>query len=161
MRAQVEQLTVCHELHHPTPQNTQRTLCCACANGSYHGFGYRILRVAQIRNSSPLSLKYLMPTIQFHILCLCLCTSRLQRDWLTLVAVHSDSWLLAVAFFYGVKLDSASRQVWAHIHLTFSDSVTVPDTVSVSEWANQCREFILKMLRMLREVTSPIQFSHT
>ncbi|KAF5827882.1 hypothetical protein DUNSADRAFT_18585 [Dunaliella salina] len=32
-----------------------------------------------------------------------------QRDWLALVAVHSDSWLLAVAFFYAVKLDAQGR----------------------------------------------------
>ena len=24
-----------------------------------------------------------------------------QRDWLALVAVHSDAWLLSVAFYYG------------------------------------------------------------
>lgn len=32
-----------------------------------------------------------------------------KRDWLALVAVHSDSWLMAVAFFYAVKLDAAGR----------------------------------------------------
>lgn len=32
-----------------------------------------------------------------------------RRDWLALVAVHSDAWLMAVAFFYAVKLDSAGR----------------------------------------------------
>lgn len=32
-----------------------------------------------------------------------------KRDWLALVAVHSDAWLIAVAFFYGVKLDAAGR----------------------------------------------------
>lgn len=34
-----------------------------------------------------------------------------QRDWLALVAVHSDSWLLAVSFFYAVKLDAQGRWV--------------------------------------------------
>jgi hypothetical protein len=34
-----------------------------------------------------------------------------RKDWLALVAVHSDSWLLSVAFFYGVKLDQGGR--WA------------------------------------------------
>ena len=34
-----------------------------------------------------------------------------RRDWLALVAVHSDSWLMAVAFFYAVKLDAAGRCV--------------------------------------------------
>ena len=32
-----------------------------------------------------------------------------RRDWLALVAVHSDSWLMAVAFFYAVKLDAGGR----------------------------------------------------
>ena len=32
-----------------------------------------------------------------------------RRDWLALVAVHSDSWLMAVAFFYAVKLDGVGR----------------------------------------------------
>jgi len=43
--------------------------------------------------------------------CVCMCAGdgMPQRDWLALVAVHSDSWLLAVAFFYAVKLDSLGR----------------------------------------------------
>ncbi len=36
-----------------------------------------------------------------------------KRDWMALVAVHSDSWLMAVAFFYGVKLDGQGRWVGA------------------------------------------------
>lgn len=34
-----------------------------------------------------------------------------RKDWLALVAVHSDAWLMAVAFFYAVKLDAAGRYV--------------------------------------------------
>jgi hypothetical protein len=34
-----------------------------------------------------------------------------RKDWLALVAVHSDAWLMAVAFFYAVKLDAAGRLV--------------------------------------------------
>lgn len=34
-----------------------------------------------------------------------------RKDWLALVAVHSDAWLMAVAFFYAVKLDAAGRCV--------------------------------------------------
>lgn len=34
-----------------------------------------------------------------------------KRDWLALVAVHCDAWLMAVAFFYAVKLDAAGRCV--------------------------------------------------
>uniref|UniRef100_A0A7S0RHN9 Alfin N-terminal domain-containing protein n=1 Tax=Chlamydomonas leiostraca TaxID=1034604 RepID=A0A7S0RHN9_9CHLO len=32
-----------------------------------------------------------------------------RRDWLALVAVHSDTWLMSVAFYYGVKLDINGR----------------------------------------------------
>ncbi|KAL3152294.1 hypothetical protein ABBQ32_001365 [Trebouxia sp. C0010 RCD-2024] len=32
-----------------------------------------------------------------------------RKDWLALVAVHSDAWLISVAFYYGAKLDNASR----------------------------------------------------
>ncbi|KAK9816543.1 hypothetical protein WJX72_001746 [[Myrmecia] bisecta] len=34
----------------------------------------------------------------------------LRKDWLALVAVHSDSWLMQVAFYYGAKLDKVSRR---------------------------------------------------
>lgn len=34
-----------------------------------------------------------------------------DKDWLSLVAVHSDSWLLSVAFYFGARFgfDKASR----------------------------------------------------
>lgn len=32
-----------------------------------------------------------------------------RKDWLALVAVHSDAWLMSVAFFYAVKLDATGR----------------------------------------------------
>ena len=32
-----------------------------------------------------------------------------RKDWLALVAVHSDAWLMAVAFYYGAKLDKEGR----------------------------------------------------
>ena len=32
-----------------------------------------------------------------------------KKDWLALVAVHSDAWLVAVSFYYAAKLDAASR----------------------------------------------------
>lgn len=31
-----------------------------------------------------------------------------QRDWLALVAVHSDAWLLSVAFYYGASVSPSS-----------------------------------------------------
>jgi hypothetical protein len=33
-----------------------------------------------------------------------------RQDWLSLVAVHSDSWLMAVAFFNGARLDAEGRR---------------------------------------------------
>mmetsp|Transcript_9279 Transcript_9279/g.16374 ORF Transcript_9279/g.16374 Transcript_9279/m.16374 type:complete len:233 (-) Transcript_9279:760-1458(-) len=38
-----------------------------------------------------------------------------RTDWLSLVAVHCDTWLLSVAFYFGVKLDSTSRQDLFHL----------------------------------------------
>jgi len=34
-----------------------------------------------------------------------------EKDWLSLVAVHSDSWLLSVAFYFGARFgfDKESR----------------------------------------------------
>lgn len=32
-----------------------------------------------------------------------------KKDWLALVAVHSDAWLLSVAFYYGAKLNGEQR----------------------------------------------------
>jgi Alfin len=34
-----------------------------------------------------------------------------KKDWLALVAVHSDAWLLSVAFYYGAKLTADHRCV--------------------------------------------------
>lgn len=41
-----------------------------------------------------------------------------QKDWLSLVAAHSDSWLLAVAFYYGTRFGfdkEARRQLFMMI----------------------------------------------
>lgn len=37
-----------------------------------------------------------------------------EKDWLSLVAVHSDAWLLAVAFYFGARFgfDKADRFVF-------------------------------------------------
>ncbi|KDP44757.1 hypothetical protein JCGZ_01257 [Jatropha curcas] len=34
----------------------------------------------------------------------------LRKDWLSLVAVHSDSWLLSVAFYFGARLNRNERK---------------------------------------------------
>lgn len=42
----------------------------------------------------------------------CFCILAQRKDWLALVAVHSDAWLMAVAFYYGAKFDASKRCVW-------------------------------------------------
>lgn len=32
-----------------------------------------------------------------------------RKDWLALIAVHSDAWLMAVAFYYAARLDAIGR----------------------------------------------------
>lgn len=32
-----------------------------------------------------------------------------KKDWLSLVAVHSDCWLVAVAFYFGARLNGNER----------------------------------------------------
>ncbi|KAI8468907.1 MAG: hypothetical protein J3K34DRAFT_522566 [Monoraphidium minutum] len=40
-----------------------------------------------------------------------------RKDWIALVAVHSDAWLMAVAFFYAVKLDASGRaRLYRHLN---------------------------------------------
>lgn len=36
-----------------------------------------------------------------------------EKDWLSLVAVHSDAWLLAVAFYFGARFgfDKGERYI--------------------------------------------------
>lgn len=38
-----------------------------------------------------------------------------RKDWLALVAVNSDSWLLSVAFFFGARLNRKERYDSHHI----------------------------------------------
>lgn len=37
-----------------------------------------------------------------------------RRDWLSLVAVHTDSWLLAVAFYFGARLNRNERYLLSY-----------------------------------------------
>jgi Alfin len=43
------------------------------------------------------------------LLTACSLTVAQKRDWLALVAVHSDCWLLAVAFYNGARLNKEGR----------------------------------------------------
>lgn len=54
-----------------------------------------------------------------------------EKDWLSLVAVHSDAWLLSVAFYFGARFgfDKADRYKFQ------SDSSILYFHVSVAAWA--------------------------
>lgn len=42
-------------------------------------------------------------------LCVCISVCLQRKDWLALVAVHSDSWLLSLAFYKGARLNREQR----------------------------------------------------
>ncbi|XBI54920.1 hypothetical protein VPH35_036842 [Triticum aestivum] len=51
-----------------------------------------------------------------------------RRDWLSLVAVHSDSWLLSVAFFFGARLNANERK---RLFSMINDQPTVLESLSM------------------------------
>ncbi|XP_075502390.1 PHD finger protein ALFIN-LIKE 2-like [Primulina tabacum] len=53
-----------------------------------------------------------------------------QRDWLSLVAVHSDCWLLSVAFYLGARLNRNERK---HMFSLINDLPTVYELVTESK----------------------------
>jgi hypothetical protein len=59
-----------------------------------------------------------------------------RRDWLSLVAVHSDSWLLSVAFFFAAQLSANERYILCCC--PFSLSIT-----AVHDHKQQCTLFFL------------------
>lgn len=44
-----------------------------------------------------------------------------RKEWLALVAVHSDAWLMSVAFYYGAKLNMEQRWVLSSHSMFHSD----------------------------------------
>lgn len=40
-----------------------------------------------------------------------------EKDWLSLVAVHSDSWLLAVAFYFGARFGFGKNERYEIVFL--------------------------------------------
>ena len=50
-----------------------------------------------------------------------------RQEWLSLVAAHADAWLVAVAFFYGVKLDAGGR---ARLHRQINALPTLFEVVA-------------------------------
>jgi hypothetical protein len=63
-----------------------------------------------------------------------------RRDWLALVAVHSDSWLISVAFYYAARLNRNDRY-----HPT--SFVSVPPGLTLV--ANTCYLFLAFLLSLL------------
>lgn len=45
-----------------------------------------------------------------------------EKDWLSLVAVHSDSWLLAVAFYFGARFGFGKTERYATILFGYTSS---------------------------------------
>lgn len=43
-----------------------------------------------------------------------------EKDWLALVAVHSDAWLLSVAFYFGARFGFDKADRYAFCKLQFS-----------------------------------------
>ncbi|KAG6769936.1 hypothetical protein POTOM_025603 [Populus tomentosa] len=68
-----------------------------------------------------------------------------EKDWLSLVAVHSDAWLLAVAFYFGSRFgfDKTDRQVspppfscfqlWKRLFTMINDLPTIFEIVTGAE----------------------------
>ena len=52
------------------------------------------------------------------------------KDWLALIAVHTDSWLLSVAFYYGASLNHNGRYVDLS-YITFRHCQVIFCTVAV------------------------------
>ncbi|KAM3288003.1 PHD finger protein ALFIN-LIKE 1 [Capsicum chacoense] len=50
-----------------------------------------------------------------------------RRDWLSLVAVHSDCWLLSVAYFFGARLNRNERKL---LYSLINDLPTVFEVVA-------------------------------
>lgn len=55
-----------------------------------------------------------------------------EKDWLSLVAVHSDAWLLSVAFYFGARFgfDKADRYI-SNLNVSFLKSAYFYDFLSV------------------------------
>ncbi|TYG64230.1 hypothetical protein ES288_D06G091300v1 [Gossypium darwinii] len=76
---------------------------------------------------------YLSPEIPEPTLGISFCRNGMQRkDWFSLVAVQSDAWLLAVAYFWGARFDQADRD---RLFTMINDLPTLYDIVTESAWA--------------------------
>ncbi|XP_044502411.1 PHD finger protein ALFIN-LIKE 1-like isoform X1 [Mangifera indica] len=69
-----------------------------------------------------------------------------RRDWLSLVAVHTDSWLISVAFYLGARLNRNESGVWKI--LICSNSVKE----DWSEFINKRRKRLFSMINDLPTV---------
>ena len=59
-----------------------------------------------------------------------------RKDWLALVAVHSDAWLIAVAFYYGAKLEPKAKCVPTASALRL---LSQPDSLGFLLWKENFR----------------------
>lgn len=63
-----------------------------------------------------------------------------EKDWLSLVAVHSDSWLLAVAFYFGARFGFGKNERYVvkyniYVLLLFS-------TTCIAMFSLSCRSLL-------------------
>ena len=71
-----------------------------------------------------------------------------RKDWLGLVAVHSDAWLLALAFYKGARLNRQERwglDPWTSHHIN-SQHHPYPSPAVLNWGSNCCREELFLLI---------------
>ncbi|CAL5340905.1 unnamed protein product [Camellia sinensis] len=53
-----------------------------------------------------------------------------EKDWLSLVAVHSDSWLFSVAFYFGARFGFGKSERWKRLFQLINDLPTIFEVVT-------------------------------
>ena len=69
-----------------------------------------------------------------------------EKDWLSMVAVHSDAWLLSVAFYFGARFgfDKNDRYISTYLAVVFTQHHAFPSICAVpSLWEPVILRFLL------------------
>eukprot|EP00798_Chlamydomonas_sp_ICE-L_P013970 gene13970-19913_t len=80
-----------------------------------------------------------------------------RRDWIALVAVHSDSWLMSVASFYSVRLDSTGR---ARLFKQINALPTIFETVTGRVASGEYEDPVATRKRPSSMMGRPTESSH-
>ena len=67
-----------------------------------------------------------------------------KKDWLALVAVHSDTWLFAVAFYNGARLNRDGRYVF--LSLRRASMLTALEEFCTAYEGGLCRERLFELI---------------